>query len=150
MIPIFISSHETDLARLLKLENAGSVLLSQGNLTKEDIMHFMPQKYGFHKWLLYVRWAIQLTQPLRQVLLVIVTQWPWSENMSQFFFPSKMWNMFTRVQSFKNRQKCFCTPVSFSLMFTKGNYAQNFFFPTNLSIISEEKIIFTAKFWCCD
>ena len=51
-MPIFFYSffsHETDLARLLKLESALHVLLSLGNLTKEDIMHFMLQRKGYHR-----------------------------------------------------------------------------------------------------
>ena len=46
-------SYETDLARLLKQENAFNVLLRQGNLKKEDLIHFMRQKYGYYLWFLY-------------------------------------------------------------------------------------------------
>ena len=55
-MPIFqkyFISYETDLARLLKQENAFNVLLSQGNLRKEDLMHFMRQKYGYYLWFMY-------------------------------------------------------------------------------------------------
>ena len=55
-MPIFqkyFISYETDLARLLKQENAFNVLLSRGNLRKEDLMHFMRQKYGYYLWFMY-------------------------------------------------------------------------------------------------
>ena len=144
-MPIFqkcFISYETDLARPLTLVNAFKVLLSQGNLQKEDFMHSMLQKHGYYLSLLYPRWTIQSTQPLRQVSLVMLAPWPWSEKMSKLFSFDNVEDVYTQSKLQKQTKTVLLLRIFFfNVHLRELNLL--FIFSNILSKIVEENIFFS-------
>ena len=144
-MPIFkkyFISYETDLARLLKQENAFNVLLRQGNLKKEDLIHFMRQKYGYYLWFLYASQTIQSTQPLRQVSLVMLAPWPWSQKMSQFFSFENAEDVYTQPMLEKQMKIVLLSRIFFVNVHWRELHVK-FSFPNNIRKIVEENIFFS-------